>query len=272
LSPDGGAANGNVGQAGAIVTAGSPGSAGSIAAGGAGAADAGGALGIAGFVAEGGNLNIGGSVAVAGSDAGGAAGDCYSPTQNTSTAYQSGSHGCPCDPTAAQGVCIGGTALVCSNGKWAAVQDGPCWIEPPPKPPPTYTIASCAAAGGYALASTGSTQTASACPSGTSLGRIDPVSSGWLDGGLCCAGFSNPGKSCGARSGDTCASDEYCAYTAGQLCGAADASSFCRTRPVACSELYAPVCGCDRKTYDNSCVANAAGAGIYTAGACAQAN
>ncbi|MEI9942044.1 MAG: Kazal-type serine protease inhibitor domain-containing protein [Pseudomonadota bacterium] len=73
---------------------------------------------------------------------------------------------------------------------------------------------------------------------------------------------------CGARAGDTCAATEYCAYTAGQLCGAADAEAVCYPRPSACSTLYQPVCGCDRKTYPNACSASLAGSGVLQNGAC----
>lgn len=35
-----------------------------------------------------------------------------------------------------------------------------------------------------------------------------------------------------------------------------------------CSRIYAPVCGCNNKTYDNSCMAECAGIKTYTKGTC----
>lgn len=77
-----------------------------------------------------------------------------------------------------------------------------------------------------------------------------------------------PGKACGARAGNTCTANEYCAYTEGSLCGAADAEAVCMTRPNVCDTIYAPICGCDGQTYGSSCMAAQAGSGVLHAGPC----
>jgi len=57
---------------------------------------------------------------------------CYSPTQNAARAYDEGAFGCACDGDEAQ--CVntdeaGFVGLICEDGAWAAVSDGPCGLE-----------------------------------------------------------------------------------------------------------------------------------------------
>lgn len=78
------------------------------------------------------------------------------------------------------------------------------------------------------------------------------------------------GASCGGRRGSTCATDEYCRYEPADMCGRADATGTCTKVPkgVACDAIYAPVCGCDGKTYSSECVATLAGVSVDHTGEC----
>jgi len=73
---------------------------------------------------------------------------------------------------------------------------------------------------------------------------------------------------CGARLGNTCATGQFCSFPASAICGRADGTGTCATRPDVCITLYRPVCGCDGTTYSNSCAANAAGMSVLHDGAC----
>ena len=75
------------------------------------------------------------------------------------------------------------------------------------------------------------------------------------------------GGLCGTRGvPKDCAPGLYCAYKAD--CGATDAGGSCTKRPTMCTKIYAPVCGCDGKTYASGCTASAAGVSIARKGEC----
>jgi hypothetical protein len=67
-----------------------------------------------------------------------------------------------------------------------------------------------------------------------------------------------------------CAESQYCNFPPESRCGVADGSGVCTKIPagMACDAVYAPVCGCDGKTYGNSCAATVAGASIAAEGEC----
>jgi hypothetical protein len=73
---------------------------------------------------------------------------------------------------------------------------------------------------------------------------------------------------CGGLRGQSCDSDEFCDFPEDAICGAADATGVCKPLPEACAEIYAPVCGCDDKTYGNECEANANGVSVASFEAC----
>lgn len=91
------------------------------------------------------------------------------------------------------------------------------------------------------------------------------------DGGRC-SPDPQPGDSCGGLHGVACSAGAgglYCDYAPEAMCGAADAVGTCAVPRQECTKEYAPVCGCDDRTYDNACGAGQHGVSIAHEGECA---
>ncbi|HZN58905.1 MAG TPA: Kazal-type serine protease inhibitor domain-containing protein [Planctomycetota bacterium] len=66
------------------------------------------------------------------------------------------------------------------------------------------------------------------------------------------------------NSNGECDPEEYC-FKEPERC---DEAGVCQIRPDLCAEIFDPVCGCDGRTYGNSCFAGAAGVSVARKGPC----
>ena len=76
------------------------------------------------------------------------------------------------------------------------------------------------------------------------------------------------GKACNPLSmspAAQCTNTEYCALATGQCSSSQGA---CAPKPEGCDMMYAPVCGCDKKTYGNACAAAQVGMSVAATGEC----
>lgn len=75
--------------------------------------------------------------------------------------------------------------------------------------------------------------------------------------------------SCAGLAGIRCKTGTYCDFTLKAHCGAGDQTGTCDTKPAFCPAVMMPVCGCDGRTYNNSCEANRGGVSVSGPGPCA---
>lgn len=76
------------------------------------------------------------------------------------------------------------------------------------------------------------------------------------------------GNKCGGDAQASCLASQYCDTGAKCATLTGHASGTCKARPQLCPAIVAPVCGCDGKTYNNSCEANRAGVTVSKSVAC----
>jgi hypothetical protein len=75
--------------------------------------------------------------------------------------------------------------------------------------------------------------------------------------GACAPAPLAEGAACGGRGqqGRPCEAGTFCEFSVAAACGSFDAPGSCVRKPDACAEIFAPICGCDGKTYGNACEA-----------------
>ncbi|HXQ15489.1 MAG TPA: hypothetical protein VN814_12780 [Caulobacteraceae bacterium] len=74
-------------------------------------------------------------------------------------------------------------------------------------------------------------------------------------------------RRCGGPNHLACGPAAYC-HVGGLACRSRDGVGVCQARPRICPDIWIGVCGCDGRTYANTCQAERAGASVAHPGKC----
>jgi Kazal-type serine protease inhibitor domain len=83
--------------------------------------------------------------------------------------------------------------------------------------------------------------------------------------GACPGGYGGgDGKDKACRADSDCADGSFCQFKE----GACEGAGKCTEKPQVCTREFAPVCGCDNRTYPNDCQRRSAGVSLRATGEC----
>ena len=74
-------------------------------------------------------------------------------------------------------------------------------------------------------------------------------------------------QSCGGILPFQCPNGQFCQFAPGHCTGFGQPGT-CTRKPVICTKIFRPVCGCDGKTYPNDCVRQSNGVSKRHDGRC----